>query len=209
MQAAASPPPNRFEDVDGVYLVGGGTYPGSGLPVPSAAQACFRFSVWREGDLTAAHEHFFTAAAKMFLGNIAQQFAVKNNAPSLIAATPAGQHHELGAFMAAVAAMHLGWRAIYLGPSLPAAEIVGAAFESNAAVVALSIVYPEDDLGLSQELRTLSEGLSPNTQIIVGGRAAHHYRSILRRIKAITVKDLDAFAAQLDVQRARAATQLE
>jgi phytoene desaturase len=26
-------PQNRFEDLDGVYLVGGGTHPGSGLPV--------------------------------------------------------------------------------------------------------------------------------------------------------------------------------
>jgi phytoene desaturase len=26
-------PHNRFEDVDGIYLTGGGTHPGSGLPV--------------------------------------------------------------------------------------------------------------------------------------------------------------------------------
>ena len=26
-------PHNRFEDIDGMYLVGGGTHPGSGLPV--------------------------------------------------------------------------------------------------------------------------------------------------------------------------------
>ncbi len=26
-------PHNRFDDVEGVYLVGGGTHPGSGLPV--------------------------------------------------------------------------------------------------------------------------------------------------------------------------------
>jgi phytoene desaturase len=26
-------PRNRFEDIGGVYLVGGGTHPGSGLPV--------------------------------------------------------------------------------------------------------------------------------------------------------------------------------
>ncbi|MGB7344317.1 MAG: phytoene desaturase, partial [Pirellulaceae bacterium] len=26
-------PRNRFEEIDGVYLVGGGTHPGSGLPV--------------------------------------------------------------------------------------------------------------------------------------------------------------------------------
>ena len=32
-QMLAFRPRNRFEDVDGVYLVGGGTHPGSGLPV--------------------------------------------------------------------------------------------------------------------------------------------------------------------------------
>lgn len=26
-------PRNRFDELDGVYLVGGGTHPGSGLPV--------------------------------------------------------------------------------------------------------------------------------------------------------------------------------
>ena len=26
-------PHNRFEDIDGMYLTGGGTHPGSGLPV--------------------------------------------------------------------------------------------------------------------------------------------------------------------------------
>ncbi len=42
-------PRNRFEDLDGVYLVGGGTHPGSGLPVifevrGSARGSCSRIS---------------------------------------------------------------------------------------------------------------------------------------------------------------------
>src|SRR5689334_11826376 len=89
-------------------------------------------ALWRNGQITAAHEHFFTAIARSFLGSSAQQFALPANAPALIAATPAGQHHELGAFMAVVVATHLGWRAIYLGSSLPAAEIAAAVIQVEA-----------------------------------------------------------------------------
>jgi phytoene desaturase len=45
-------PRNRFEDVDGLYLVGGGTHPGSGLPVIfESARITSRLVV---GDLTSA-----------------------------------------------------------------------------------------------------------------------------------------------------------
>ena len=103
---------------------------------------------WRTGELSAAHEHFFTASVKVFLGNLTKQFAMPLNAPRVIVATPAGQLHELGAVMAASTAANLGWRSIYLGPSLPAHEIAGAALSNEAAAVALSIVYPEDDHNL-------------------------------------------------------------
>jgi len=33
LQMLSLRPHNRYEDLDGVYLVGGGTHPGSGLPV--------------------------------------------------------------------------------------------------------------------------------------------------------------------------------
>ena len=104
---------------------------------------------WRTGELTAAHEHFFTASVKVFLGDLTRQFATPLNAPRIIVSTPTGQLHELGAVMAAATAANLGWRAIYLGPSLPAHEIAGAALRNEAAAVALSIVYPEDDPNLA------------------------------------------------------------
>jgi hypothetical protein len=43
------------------------------------------------------------------------------------------------------------WQASYLGASLPAAEIAGAARQRRARAVALSLVYPEDDLRLENE----------------------------------------------------------
>lgn len=157
--------------------------------------------LWRAGELTAAHEHFLTASLKVFLGQMAKQFAASDHAPGIIVATPAGQLHELGALMANTAAAHLGWRTIYLGASLPAAEITGAAAQNRVNAVALSIVYPEDDPGLPQELLNLRRFLPQQIQILTGGRAAAAYRPTLVRIGAIQSSDLDGFCKQLDALR--------
>jgi len=157
--------------------------------------------LWRGGDITAAHEHFLTATLKVFLGNVASQFAVSSLAPVMVVATPAGQLHELGAVIINAAAAQLGWRTIYLGPSLPAAEIVGAAVQAKALVVALSIVYPDDDPNLPKELISLRQFLSPEVEIVIGGRGAAAYKDALARIGAWQTGDLDAFSQQLDALR--------
>ncbi len=153
---------------------------------------------WRDGTITAAHEHFFTASAKVFLGHLSKQFASGSGMPNLIACTPAGQLHELGAFMVGVAATHLGWRVAYLGAGLPAAEIAGAALQNHAAAVALSIIYPEDDPNLSDELLSLRRYLPSDTRIIAGGRAAPGYRETLERIGAVVVSSLNECCQALD-----------
>lgn len=156
---------------------------------------------WRAGDLTAAHEHFFTSSAKVFLGGLTQQFSPPASAPRIIVATPSGQLHELGALLAASSAENLGWRAIYLGPSLPAHEIAGAALSCDAVAVALSLVYPEDDPQLVYELSRLSDLLPATTRILIGGRAAHAYLETLVRIGALYADSIEELGTQLDSLR--------
>jgi MerR family transcriptional regulator, light-induced transcriptional regulator len=157
--------------------------------------------LWRAGELTAAHEHFFTASVKVFLGDLTRQFATPLNAPRIIVSTPTGQLHELGAVMAAAAAGNLGWRTIYLGPSLPAHEIAGAALRNEAAAVALSIVYPEDDPNLARELTDLSRLIPAGTRILAGGRAARGYIETLIHIGALYADSIEEFGSQLDTLR--------
>ena len=156
---------------------------------------------WRAGALTAAHEHFFTASVKVFLGDLTRQFSVPVSAPRIIVTTPIGQLHELGAIMAAATAAHLGWRPIYLGPSLPAHEIAGAALRNEAAAVALSIVYPEDDPNLASELTELARLVPDGTRILAGGRAARGYFEALIRIGALCADSIEEFGSQLDSLR--------
>jgi DNA-binding transcriptional MerR regulator/methylmalonyl-CoA mutase cobalamin-binding subunit len=154
--------------------------------------------LWREGALTAAHEHFATAVIRVFLGQAAKPFAGTEQAPVLLVATPAGQLHELGALLAGAAAANLGWHVTYLGASLPAAEIVGAARQSRARAVALSLIYPEDDPRLPGELTALRQALPPEVTLIVGGRAMAAYRDVLKQIGATLAEDLPQLGSALD-----------
>ena len=154
--------------------------------------------LWRDGGITAAHEHFASAVMRIFLGHAAKPFAGADNAPVLVVATPTGQLHELGALLVGAAAANLGWHVTYLGASLPAAEIAGAARQNRARAVALSLVYPEDDSRLEGELTRLRELLPADVVVLVGGRAMPAYRDVLEKIGALQIKDLAHLCATLD-----------
>jgi methylmalonyl-CoA mutase cobalamin-binding subunit len=98
--------------------------------------------------------------------------------------------HEFGALMAAVSAASLGWRTSYLGPNLPVEDIAAAAFQRNAAAVAVSIVYPADDPHLPLELGKLARLLEGRAQLIVGGQGSTHHIELLKKIGATHVNNL-------------------
>ena len=156
---------------------------------------------WRKGSLTIAHEHLASAVIRTFLVHAARPLAVHASAPVLLATTPAGQLHEIGAALAASAASNRGWRVIYMGASLPAEEIVSAARHNHARVVALSIVHPSDDPHLPDELRRLRRLLPATTHLVVGGRAVDGYRNTLQEIHATICGSLGDLTASLDALR--------
>ena len=154
--------------------------------------------LWRDGTFTAAHEHFASAAIRVFLGNAAKPFGALDDAPVLLVATPAWQVHELGALLVGATAANLGWQVTYLGASLPAAEIAGAALQRRARAVALSLVYPEDDPRLAGELARLRESLPIEVPLLIGGRALPAYRDVLEDIGAILIENLAHLGSTLD-----------
>ena len=157
--------------------------------------------LWREGTLTSAHEHFASSAIRVFLGNAAKPFGAMDSAPVLVVATPAGQVHELGALLVGATAANLGWQVTYLGASLPAAEIAGAAQQRQARAVALSLVYPEDDPRLEGEVTLLRESLPADVKLLAGGRAMPAYRDALEKVGALPIENLAQLGSILDSLR--------
>ncbi len=157
--------------------------------------------LWSEGTITAAHEHFASSVIRIFLGHAARPFAGTDNAPVIVVATPTGQIHELGALLVGAAAANLGWHVIYLGASLPAAEIAGVAHQKSARAVAMSLVYPDDDPYMEGELTRLHESLPPDVMLLVGGRAMPSYRDVLKKIGALQMTDIAQLSSVLNELR--------
>jgi DNA-binding transcriptional MerR regulator/methylmalonyl-CoA mutase cobalamin-binding subunit len=145
---------------------------------------------WHRGTMSPAHEHLATAGVRRLLGWIIDQHAAAADAPAILVTTPSGQWHELGAKLAAATAATMGWNVVYLGPNLPAAVIAEAAVARKARVVALSLLYPEDDPRMDGELRELRQLLPPDVAIVVGGSGTAAYRPSLDGIGASVVTDL-------------------
>lgn len=74
-----------------------------------------------------------------------------------------------------------GWDVTYIGPDLPGEEIAAAIESIHPKIVALSIVYPSDDIMLDKEMVKISKLLNNGSQVIAGGRSVNSYENILKR----------------------------
>ncbi len=126
-------------------------------------------SLWESGSLRPAQEHVVSTAVRQVLDWLLSQLPSESGAPLMVLGTPRGELHEFGAMLAAVVAADAGWRVLYLGPSLPAAEIAMAAERSGAGVVGVSVVAAEGGEAV-EELRALRGRLSAGIPLLVGGR---------------------------------------
>jgi methanogenic corrinoid protein MtbC1 len=127
---------------------------------------------WRVRSVSIAQEHLASAVIRRVLGWLLDVYQVKGVAPRLVVATPPGQVHELGALMVAVSAAAEGWAVTYLGTDLPVADLVGAAIETKARAVAISVVYALDDRDVATALRETRAGLPARVPLLLGGAAA-------------------------------------
>ncbi len=153
--------------------------------------------LWLEGKLSIAHEHMTTSLVRALLDSLRGAFSRPSADLTLVATTPAGQHHELGALKVAVLGAVEGWQSTFLGANLPAREIAAAAVELGARVVALSVVYPERDPALESELDELGALLPGRARLIVGGDSAHHYESIVSRSGGVVRDDMESLRREL------------
>jgi MerR family transcriptional regulator, light-induced transcriptional regulator len=158
-------------------------------------------NLWHSGEIRVANEHLASSVIRGFLFNLLESYSVSDSAPIVVSATPRGQDHELGALIVGVVAASSGWKVIYLGSNLPAEEIGAVVTHLNARVVALSIVYPNDDPLLPRELRKIKQILPSGVSIIAGGRSANGYLDVLDEIGALVVKNSKQLRLELETIR--------
>lgn len=158
---------------------------------------------WRKGNLRISHEHLASHVIRTFLGGELATHKSSPSAPNVLVTTPVDQWHDIGALILAVTAASEGWNVTYLGANLPSEEIAGSVKQNNCRAVILSIVYPEDDPVLVQEIRKLKRSIPDNVAVVAGGRASLSYKKVLDEIGALQVDSLYSIRTTLESLRSK------
>jgi len=126
---------------------------------------------WVGQRMRIASEHLATAVLRSMLGSALQPSATALRGARIVFATLAGERHELGLLMAALASMGAGANPLYLGPEVPVEDLLHAVSRSGAAALALSIIAaPASEV--AGPLAALRAGLPADVHLWVGGAGA-------------------------------------
>jgi MerR family transcriptional regulator, light-induced transcriptional regulator len=152
---------------------------------------------WSAGRFGPGHEHLATVQIRRFLEWLLSTMSRTDTAPVMITATAAGERHELGALLSAVSGAAEGWRAVFLGPDLPAEEIAFAALRLEARVVGISAVDPLISDALPGEVRGIRSRLPVGVHLIVGGSAAETMKGVLQADGVEVLSSLEGLRKRL------------
>jgi DNA-binding transcriptional MerR regulator len=143
-----------------------------------------------------AHEHLISSTMRHLLGSFLRLYWRRDAPARLLFATPAGDRHEIGILGAAMLAATSGLGVSYVGPDLPAREVVEAVKAAGAHVLVLGLTFTGRGTPTGRELRTIARGLPERVELWVGGPAAGHYTGLLNG-RGMTLPDFDAYLRQL------------
>ncbi len=145
---------------------------------------------WAHRDIGIAHEHLATNLIRNLLSSMFRLYPPDESAETIVLATPGGERHEFGILISALLAATRGWRVVYLGTDLPAAEITRAVRLVKARVLALSLVNSDNPQN-RQELLEIAQSVPSYTRVWLGGQEAFQYRDLTEKYDWILVRDLD------------------
>jgi DNA-binding transcriptional MerR regulator len=158
---------------------------------------------WHEGRATIAQEHLVSAEVRSLIGALSRLHATPDSAPRILLATPAGEQHELGTLVAALLAAGNGYASLYLGPNLPANEIVGSARRLVPKAVVLGYTGAETSPGAREQLQVVSRDLPSGVELWIGGAGVGELRGMLNGRRVMLLEGLDAYEAALAELRTR------
>jgi len=127
---------------------------------------------WHAGTLQTAHEHMVTEIVRDLLGAMARLNRPADALPGIVATTPAGELHDLAVLAATVLAGVRAFPVAYLGPNLPAEQILFAVRKFEPQVLLLGLTTPEPVSLAVDTVRAVAAGLPPDVELWLGGVGA-------------------------------------
>jgi methanogenic corrinoid protein MtbC1 len=128
--------------------------------------------MWHLGEVNVAEEHFATATTLTAMSQLASLAPVApRNGRSVLAASVAGNNHEIGIRMVADYFEFAGFRVIYLGPNTPLDDLAVAAVDFKADVVCLAATLPTHLMTVRDTIAQI-RGACPRRLFVLAGGGA-------------------------------------
>lgn len=130
--------------------------------------------------LSIAQEHILSSTLRSHFGTLLQISSVKKTTRNFIFTTPEGDFHEFGILLCAVLCLTHRIGIHYLGPNLPAQELIKAAAQLKpTAIVIGTTLLPKElrKINLGDYFGELTKEISPKITIYTGGEAYQPKRS--------------------------------
>lgn len=151
---------------------------------------------WAHGELGIAHEHVATNLIRNLLSALFRLYPPSGAAATVVLATPVGERHEFGILLAALLAAARGWRVVYLGSDLPAADILQTVKLVKARVLVLSAIDTQN-LHVEGELRAIAAQLPSYTRGWAAGAAVLKLKGLIENLHWTLVRDFDDLDGRL------------
>ncbi len=154
---------------------------------------------WSEGRLGVAHEHLVSGALRTVLGSLTRLLRPARPAAArrVVFAATEGELHELGLLVGALLAAAARLSPVYLGPNVPARDVVDAARRAAASAVVLAAVCEPPGLDAARAVAEIARGVPAGVEVFVGGAKAERLAAKLEAGPARWIPDLVSLSAEL------------
>ncbi|MBA5868010.1 MAG: MerR family transcriptional regulator [Nitrospira sp. CR1.3] len=146
--------------------------------------------LWHEGRFNVATEHYVTKLIQQKLFSVMNQLPLNALGPPVLIACPEGEWHEIGAQAVAYIAAIRGCQVYYLGPNLPAPELLPFCERIKPDLVLLSLTEIRSDAAARRLLEEL-EQIATRWPVAIGGHGARVIEHLLQGGKIELLDDLD------------------
>jgi len=147
--------------------------------------------LWHAGDVSIAEERVVSETTRDLMTLVAAKYApVDGIDRALVAASVASNAHDIGLRAAVDLFRIAGWRCLFLGANVPAAEIARATEIFNADLVVLNVTLTTHLKPLGDAIETI-RSIAPARPILVGGLAFEGVTDLWKQLGA------DAYAASV------------
>ena len=140
--------------------------------------------LWHMGDVSVSEERLVSETTRAVMTLIVNRFApVANESHTVLAASVAGNSHDIGLRAVSDLFRLAGWHSIFLGADMPAADIAKAAHSYHADLIVLSATLTTQIKTLQAAIETIRQ-VTRGPKILVGGLALEGVSDLWKRLGA-------------------------